>query len=363
MAAADVNPVNPDDTASKVEFKKTSFDREFRALITQSQEIIKAKYGVSLDIGDVRPEFVCLNRYLSIYNSMTPDEHFRYFETLYGRKRHEILNCLKDDRWLRTGGITIQFGEGIKSTKEIEEKRKQVRIMVSDIYLIACELQAQAEKSLDGIDITFAKDVGGKDLIRPSIVLLHLIRIFYILNEGTDKVQLGAILTQLETDLGVSKKTVYDEAPPKVPLPETGPAVTGGLSSLFSLATGMMEKMGYKPPPGMKPPSEGEITTVINTVFNNETTQNAIQGMFTSLQGCNDFGTAVQEVVKNVTDPKTMEAIQGSVMQTAQAASFGQGVPTEPGGPVPVQAQTPGSSSSTQASGRGPTSEPGPSSI
>ena len=85
----------------------------------------------------------------------------------------------------------------------------------------------------------------------------------------------------------------------------------GGLSGLSCMATGMMKKMGYQQPPGMKPPSEQEISTVIGTVFNNETTQTAIQSMFSSLQGCQDFGSAVQTVVKNVTDLATMEAIQG----------------------------------------------------
>jgi hypothetical protein len=42
--------------------------------------------------------------------------------------------------------------------------------------------------------------------------------------------------------------------------------------------------------------------------------------MFTSLQGCNDFGQAVNTVVQNVTDPETMGAIQESVVSTAQVA-------------------------------------------
>ena len=44
-------------------------------------------------------------------------------------------------------------------------------------------------------------------------------RIFYFLNEGTDKVQLGTIVTQLENDLGVAKKTVRDK-PWKMPSPD-----------------------------------------------------------------------------------------------------------------------------------------------
>lgn len=313
------NELSPvDDSTTKAEAKKRAFDKEFRALVKQSQETINARYGTAIEFGDVRVELVCLNRYLSIYNSMDPEEHYQYFETIYNRKRSEILNCLKDDRWLRTGNLVVQFGEGVRSTREIEEKRKQVRIMLSDIFLIACDLQAQAEKALDGIDEQFAPAAGGKDLIRGNILLLHLMRIFYHLNDGPDKVKLGEIVTQLEDDLGVQNKTVTATKETPVVSSDGNPA--GGLSSLFSMATNMMERVGFKPPPGMKPPSENEISAVISSVFNNETTQTAIQGMLSSLQGCNDFGSAVQEVVKNVTDPNTMAAIQGSVAQTAQLA-------------------------------------------
>jgi hypothetical protein len=332
-----------DEKLIKVEFKKRAFDREFRAFVKQAQETINARYGMSIEFGDVRAELVCLNRYLSIYNNMDPQEHYRYFETLYNRKRSEILNCLKDDRWIRTGNLVIQFGEGIRSSPEIEEKRKQVRIMISDIFLIACDLQTQAERALDGIDEKFAQAAGGKDLIRPSILLLHLIRIFYQLNDCADKAPLGEIVTHLETDLFVTKITVGEEhwnASVQTTATTESPSSTGGFSGLFTMATSMMEKMGYKPPPGMKPPSETEISTVISTVFNNETTQNAIQGMFSSLQGCTDFGSAVQEVVKNVTDPKTMEAIQGSVMQTAQLAALDNSQPSSSTNPPIISSPT-----------------------
>jgi len=322
---ASLTPVS-DEKALKAEYKKIAFDREFRLLVKQSQEAIQARYGVSMELGETRSELVCLNRYLGIYNSMTPQEHYSYFETLFNRNRTSVLNCLKDDRWIRTGRLVIQFGEGIKG---MPERCRQIRIMLSEIFLIACDLQQTAERALDGIDEQIAQSAGGKDLIRPNILLLHLLRIFYHLTDSADKESLGIIVTQLENDLGVSKKTVGSEPwiTPATTAAASGTqtAASGGLSGLFTMATSMMEKMGYKPPPGMKPPSEGEISTVISTVFNNETTQNAIQGMFTSLQGCQDFGSAVQTVVKNVTDPATMEAIQGSVMQTAQMAALSNG--------------------------------------
>ena len=52
--------------------------------------------------------------------------------------------------------------------------------------------------------------------------------------------------------------------------------------------------------------------------------------MFSSLQGCQDFGSAVKTVVQNVTDPSTMNAIQDSVMQTAQSAAFANNVQAPP---------------------------------
>src|SRR3989338_4112537 len=165
---------------AKAEFKKLMFDREFRSLVKQAQETIQARYGMTMELGDARPELTCLNRYINIYNNMVPEEHYCYFETLYNRNRSAILNCVKDDRWIRTGRLLIQFGEGMKG---MERKCELIRIMLSDIFLIACDLQDSAIKSLDVIDEAFAQAAGGKDLIRPQILLLHLTRIFYHLNE------------------------------------------------------------------------------------------------------------------------------------------------------------------------------------
>lgn len=330
----------------KQEFKKNSFDKEVKSLFKQSMETIVERYGKSMELGETRQEAICLTKYQTIYNNMHPEEHYMYFETLYNRNRNKILNTLKDDSWLRDGDIIIQFGEGTKTTKEIEQKRKLVRIMLSKIFLIACDLQEKAEsrlQGLEGLDQNDFESVGGKDLLRPNIILLHLMRIFYYLNSGSDKSKLGEIVTHLETDLGITTKTVNNDTlnlVNKTLNNQTAPP-SGGLSSLFTMATSMMEKIGYKPPPDMKAPSEADITNVIGSVFNNEATQNALHGMFASIQGCNDFGTAVQAVVKNVTDPKTMQAIQTSVAQTAQVALPGMNLSGVPGAATPSDVPSP----------------------
>ena len=306
-----------DSTASSLNFiKKQGFDREVKQLIKQSEETIQSRYSHLFELGETRPEMTALKRYLNIYTSMKPEEHYCFFETFYNRNRIDILNCLKSDKWIKNGKLVIQFGEGIQG---LSEKCKDRKIMLSDIYVIACDLQETAEKSIDGIDEKFANDIKEKDFIRPNILLLHLMRIFYYLNDGIDKVQLGEIVSKLEDDLGIQsdRKTVV-----KSQLQTTSDGDgEEGLSSIFTMAINMMEKMGIKPPPNMKTPTNKEISQVVSRVFNNDATQGAIEKMFSSLQGCTDFSSAVQTVVKNVTDPETMGAIQESVIQTAQIAS------------------------------------------
>lgn len=306
--------------------KLNAFDQEVRSLIKQCQDTIISKYPDEI-VRELKPpvELVSLHRYNTIYCSMDPAEHYRYFETIYNRKRLDILQCLKgdatkgdchvDDRWIRTGNLVVQFGEGVRAvSREIEEKRKLVRLMLTDIYLIAGDLQHQAEQAMNELsDIT----PDGKDLIRTNILLLHLMRIFYHLNDGADKKVIGEIVTFLEAELGVTKRTV---SAPAVPTAATAAPTTGGLSSLFTMATSMMEKFGMKTPAGLKPPTEQEITSVMTNVFSNQATQNALQSVISGLNNPQDFGSAIQKAVASVTDPKTLEAIQGSIMNTAQQA-------------------------------------------
>ena len=320
----------------KANVKRSLFDHEVRALIKQAQDTIISKYPDET-IRELKPpvELLSLNRYNTIYSSMDPAEHYRYFETIYNRKRLDILQSLKgeaakgdrhiDDRWLRSGNITIQFGEGIKAaSREIEEKRKLVRLMLSDVYLIACDLQRQAEEAMSAL-AEINPDVDAKDLIRTNILMLHLMRIFYHLNDGADKKIIGDIVSYLEDELGVSKRTVNANGTATMPDANNvaaqainATAGSGGLSSLFTMATSMMEKFGMKPPPGLKPPTEAEITTVMNNVFTNPATQNVLQSVVSGLNGTQDFGAAIQRAVTTVTDPATLAAIQGTVVNAQQ---------------------------------------------
>jgi len=317
----------PDTKLLKAGFKKEAFDKEFRLLTKQAQETILARYGVSIDAGENRVELICLNRYLNIYNQMTPEEHYAYFENVFNKHRLAILNTLTDTKWLKNDKIIIQFGEGIKG---FSEKYKQIRLYISAIYQIACDLQTMAEKTLDGIDEQFVGKSDDRDLIRPNILLLHLMRIFYHLNDGTDKPALGEIVIALENELGVAHKTVGAE-PWLNGKTETPSAITSeagsGVSAIFKLAIDLMGNMGIKPPEGIKPPSDAEINSVITNVFNHDVTKNAMKTMVSAVNGKEDLGSAVQSVMQNITKPETINALKDSLSQTAQIAR--DGVQTE----------------------------------
>lgn len=314
-------PKEDDIIAMKRDYKRQAFDREIRALFKQGRETIQSRHGTAMELGDERIELTCLNAYERLYDEKTsPEDHYCYFETLYNRNRDAILNTIDSDAWT-TKRIYIQFGEGI-AIKGVDASRssrriRSFRIMLAEIFTMAFELQNTAEAALDGIDEKFIQGAANKDLIRPNILLLHLMRIFYHLHDGGDRLQLGKIVTHLEADLGVTSKTVGSE--PWIRPSAAGPpaGVTSGIAPLFAMATDMMTSMGYTVPAEMRPPTDADMQSMVSNVFNHPVAQNAIRGMLSGVEGCTDIPSALQQVMKSVSDPATMSAINETVMETA----------------------------------------------
>lgn len=301
--------------------KQIFFKREFEALLAQAQETIYSKYGNLFKLGQTKPELEKLLRYKTIYECTDPKEHYMYFEKIYNKNRMNILKFPIDDTWLLKYDVCVQFGDGIQSTsKAMEEKKAQVCIMLSNIYRIGYSLQAQAEKSLEGLDAKFQSEGSKKDLIRTKILLLHVYRIFYYLNDSIDRPKLGEIVNGLEKSLNITRNSIqeYNEANKDPSYQNKGNSGGNGLEGIFNMATGFMEKMGIKPPPGMVVPTEGELTQVISKVFNNEGTQNAIQNMLGMLQNCGNMETVIQEVVKGVQNPEMLNQVKQAAEKEAE---------------------------------------------
>jgi hypothetical protein len=300
--------------------KELFFKQEFEAFMKQAQETIQSKYEHLFKLGQTKPELERLLRYKTIYDCTSAKEHYMYFEKIYNQNRMDIHKRPLNVEWIANGDVCIQFGDGIKSaSKAMEEKKAQVCIMVSNIYRIAYSLQIQAEKTMQGLDPKFQTETTKKDLIRTKILLLHLYRIFYYLNDSIDRPRIAEIVNDLEKTLGVSRNSIkeYTDAN-KDPSYQGQGQVGNGLAGIFNMATGFMEKMGIKPPPGMVAPTEGELTQVISKVFNNESTQGAIQSMLGMLQNCGNMETVIQEVVKGVQNPEMLNQVKLAAEKEAE---------------------------------------------
>lgn len=289
------------------ELKKQAFDKDFKLLIKQLQEVIQVRYGTTIEIGDIRPELYNINRYSNIYNTMDPDEHYQYFEEIYNKNRDLILNGYDNDKWIKTTNLVVQFGSG---NPELIKKCKDIKIPLSRIYLISKELQEKAEKILEGLDDKFTEETGGKDLVRPNIIILHTMRIFYYLVDDKDKITIGKIVTKYENELGVKNKTVSENNLISVENNPTSNIGENGLKALFGTAKNLMKKIGINPPEGVEEPTEDELANVVNNMFNNKATQSVIQNMFSSMSDTTDFSSAIKSMLEKGGDPEILKNIE-----------------------------------------------------
>ena len=281
------------------------FNREMNALFEQSLEILSSRYSVSISLGKEIKEISCLKRYQSIYSATTPQEHFDYFKKLLDSKRKLIYKSMENDDWLKNGNVIIQFGEGIKG---MSEKCKHIKILLSNIYNAALELQETAKKLISDL----GESTPNKDMIRSSIILLHLMRIFYAIGEEDDKKPIGDIISKLETDLNIKVKTVKHVS-----------ILNGGESSfegIFNIAKTAMKAGGIDLPDEIQAPTNDQFKEVIETLFSNDSTKSLFQKFAAALKSNDDLGTTVQNLMNTAIDPETMKSISSSLLQTAEIA-------------------------------------------
>jgi hypothetical protein len=88
------------------------------------------------------------------------------FERLLLRSAQEIYNTDNDDRWMKQSVIIK-----ISMNEKASEKFDKYIIYLSDLYLLAC-------------DDKFDEEASNKDVVRPDVLKMLLLRIFYYLSEN-----------------------------------------------------------------------------------------------------------------------------------------------------------------------------------
>lgn len=278
-----------------------TFDQEIKSLFEQSAEILDKRFSINL--GEPKPVVKYLNRYRQIYKGTLPSDHFIYFQTIFKDKRKYIMESLVDDSWLRRGKIVIQFGSHLPQMKG---KCENIKIKLSKIYNCAMELQESAYKVIGDMNQEMLEP--SKDLIRPSIFMLHLLRIFYCVCTKEDQELLLPSIGSLEADLGV-KNRLY-QPPTTTPFGNLG-AIFGDLNTdpegsvfapAFDFAKTFLKQAGHAVPDELQAPSNKVMMGYFEQFAQIDGVKDAYSQLSDAMTGKADLVTTVTNLVKNV-DP------------------------------------------------------------
>ena len=235
-------------------------DKNIRAFLKALQKVVTAQDKRRLNLNG-QPNMVlsCLNKYTKAYELSCRNDpngalnHLDDFARVYKHYRSSILKS--EVGWLKLGNVSVTFGEGIPGV------RRDIRIMLSEIYEQACDLKACAEYRLEGLPDKEWEAC--EELNFPDIVLLYLYRIFRdVCPEDADV--LGKSIANIESDLGIA-----DAGGSELNL--------GGIEKLISPLLSTLSKAT----------SEGEGLGDIGSIFSKLDLNSLVSNLTSSLQDSN----------------------------------------------------------------------------
>lgn len=268
-------------------YSRDKFDVEFRKFVKRCWEIVAAHPD-----GDKSSTLHCLGMYMKVYDQTTPPEHFSYFETFFNQHRKELLEVTASDAWLRETSYSIQYAQGT----QLESRTKGVRISLSHIYNMACDLRDQANKSLDDLTVT----VKSWDLIYPEIFLYHFFKVLCCVVVTDDKERLLDVVRSLHQILH-APETLTDRATEHAPADAQAEAQQIPLNSIFSGIQNLLNQVGVPPPQsgaaaggaaGFNPDMFGNIFQAV--LGNNPAIQNVIRAGIEGLKSGKGFDGIIQ---------------------------------------------------------------------
>jgi len=275
------------------------------ALLKQLKEVLLEKEKTKILKGK-NPILVSLNKYQKVLERTLPEEHEEYFLKVYKRYRIPILSN-KNDRWLRKSQIKITYDD------------TKIRILLSAIYNVACNLADESEKRLEGFPDDAYEEC--MDLIRKDIILLHLYRVFREFAPEKDQEQLSSIIREYEEVLGLEPDNSVSTSSKATSAPENP---MGALSSLMNnLVSGLSQTAKDN---DISPEEMPDFGKMVSSVLENGAIKNAVQALMGSMaeggvgvgeEGPASFDTVIKGVANSLTSPdfkdtmaKTMASLQ-----------------------------------------------------
>jgi hypothetical protein len=304
-----------DDTAGQ-------FDRAMVSLLEHLKMVMETREATRLIKSGSNPVLKYLNKYTQVYDKTSktdPLEHIVYFTPIVRRYVDKIASG--DDVWLLKNSIVIQYGAGTKA----ETRTKEIKVMLSAIYNVACTLRDEKEVQLEGKpDEEYTK---AHELNYPDIILLDLYRIFVLAASEHDKAKIRTQVDRLEKDLGLSQgdSTTMGYG--------FGAGFGGG--GMMGMAAQFASKLGINIPPGGMP-NDREIGSLIDGFINNDRTKQVFGQMFNDVKGVQTSGELVNELIKNLNNPQLAEVLNDTAAETMRHAGMAHGPPRPESESAPV---------------------------
>jgi hypothetical protein len=229
-----------------------------------------------------------LQRYRIIYNMTEVSTHIPYFQKVFRTYRDELLEVLKDDHWLQTENVVIQFGEELED-EDLRRRSEKRKIEISAIYKCALQLRKTIEESLKGLPESAQEQ--SQELIYPEIFLLHLFRILFALYPQNKDLQRN--IQTLEKDLGVS----------------TQPSTKKMNPLLENLAENAKSLFGNVLPDNLKLPSNEEMSQKLEQAFKDPVVSETLGSTVSSLMNAKNLGEGIGAAMKSLENPKFMDGL------------------------------------------------------
>ncbi len=241
-------------------------------LLILSKDILKTNEKLNLQLLQGKnPISTSLDKYTRVFEKTEVTDHIWSFNNIYDKNKTMILRGPGRDSWLRDRNVTIQYGEdtGLKNN---------IKIHLSSIYNTACKVRDDIEESLHGLPNVEQS----QELSYPTEFLLSLYKIFNeIVTKKSDRQKLANYIGTLERDLGK----------------ETTNSSGDGMDGMMNMATGLMEQMGIKMPPGQKLPSGKEISNMFGQMMNNPQTKSMLGSMMEEMKGSKNIGEVAAKML------------------------------------------------------------------
>jgi len=315
--------------------KEQYFRREFNTFLNLALQVGQITHKTDIEYGSKKVEDILElagpGYFKQILAHPKTDIKIMYskLEAAFATRRKSIIKGLDDLSWTVMRGYTIHYGPAN------DPKFKMIQIPLDVIFANARENLSKLEERLaeTEVKIEMVDENTKYELKHHILLLLHLLRMFFIVSIGNDRITLAVMVRNLENELNM----VLGERciPVNADLGDTAAegGLAGGVGQAFGTITGLMKRIGINPPAGIRPPTESQLSTIITGVFNNPALQQTIQTSMAGLNNTSNSNEVVASIMGNIISGNAIQEIASATTATVDQA-LSQPANAEPTGNI-----------------------------